>query len=369
MPAINVKKLKEKQAEIEQKRGSSGSNLFINKKDLETPHEVRILEPSLSMEEIYFVEVPIWWIGSQKLISHEFLNKECIVDKELEAVRKSGDIEYKRLLTAKKDGKYPMIKKDYEYYMPCLHLNLDDAGDDLSGVMTNGEYDVNKIRECIVDGRAKILAAPLTVQRSIQSIVTSRGGADMTDRVKGFNIQISRTGKGTSTKYTATRLEAMPMPKEFYENPFDVVQFVRSGILSEEYQQMVLDNYFDGAELPEDKDKYFMFPDDREAVKEYFKSLGDEEEEKEKPRSGRPKSSTQKEEQAPKETEEGDTEAPWTDDGSKAEVDDPPKRSGRPKSSAPESNSPKKAGRPKSESSTPGRRRSLLKDMEGVDDE
>ncbi len=278
MGAIDVKRLREEQEKLE-KRGSRTSNLFINKKDLEEPKEVRIMEPTMSMEKLPWVEVPVWWIGTNKLVSLEFLGEECFIKQELDAIKQSGDPDYLKLLRAKRDGKYPQIKFEYEYMLPVLQLNFDGLSDNLDELITGEDWDLAKIKERVVDNRIKIATVPLTLIRSITAIATARGGTDMTDRVKGFNLLLSKTGKGTNTKYSATRLDVMPMPVEFYENPLDLVQYVKSYILTEEYQGLVLDNYFDGKQLPENRDDYYMFPEDRKAVQDYFKESEDDKEE------------------------------------------------------------------------------------------
>jgi len=65
---LDLGKLKEKEEELK-KRGGDGSKNWIQVSKIDKPLDVRILNPLPSMDGVYFVEVPVWWINGKRCIS------------------------------------------------------------------------------------------------------------------------------------------------------------------------------------------------------------------------------------------------------------------------------------------------------------
>jgi len=301
MTHVDLEKLKDFQQRMKERSKSTGSSLFINRGDLDEPKEIRILEPHPAMDDLYFIEVVSWWIDGIKLYSNEIVGEEDIVQGIVTEAEHSGDPEIKKLLKAKTEKGYPRIRKDTEFWIPVLHLEFEEEeGQIVSDIYDeNGDYDVDKIRNFIADNRIKILCAPISLLNDINRIATTRGGSVMFDRDKGFNLLVSRTKSGKSTTYKAHKTDNMPMPEDFYgtDNMFNPYDLVESMMLNDDYQKYVIENYLYGdVEIPEDKEEYYKYPEKREEMVEFFKSVEKDEEKETKSRRPRAKKETEEEE-------------------------------------------------------------------------
>jgi len=286
--ALNLDKLKEEQEKLNSRGGGASKN-WITLSKIEKPLDFRILDPLPTMDGIYYLEVPTWWINGVKLISPKLLDptlQKDIIDEILDEakVAAKSDKSLAALLNAKDDKtKMPRIQYKYDYWVPGLQFEWKQVNNQIEGIYKkDGSFDLELIKQFIVDDRVKMLQANITSLKAINTLLTSRGGANMLDRVKGKNIQIQKTGEGRDTKYAVVPMEEMPMPADFYgpekfTDPYEVAQAL---MMTDQYMAAVIENYlYDGVEVP-NKDDSFRFPEIREKLKDKYK---DDEEGEKKP--------------------------------------------------------------------------------------
>lgn len=273
MSSLDIAKLKQQQEELEKR--SSGSKNWIQLSKIEDPIDVRILDPLPSMDGVYYVEVPMWWINGTRVISPKLFgpDEKDVVEEVIEEAKKSKDPTLKKLLTATGDNGMAKIQKKVEFWVPVLKLNFEIKNDKLQGVYdAKGEFDTELIRKFVEDDRCKILVSGIQLLKSINTIATSRGGSQMTDPVNGFNLTIGKTGEKRKTKYTALPADKIPMPSDFYSeekmaDPFEIAQ---SLMLTDEYAELIILNYLYGDALPEVTDDDYEYPEIRAKLKNKF---------------------------------------------------------------------------------------------------
>jgi len=277
---LDLGKLKEKEEELK-KRGGDGSKNWIQVSKIDKPLDVRILNPLPSMDGVYFVEVPVWWINGKRCISKKIFGPEEkdvieLMKEEAELAAKT-DKTLAELLTKKGDNDIPKIQFKWEYWVPVLQLAWTlDGQNNIAGIYgpDGKSYDVEKIKKFITDERVKILVANLTVIKAINVIATTRGNSQMMSAADGMNIVITKTGTKRDTKYAVAATEKMPMPAEFYQegklvDPFEIAQ---SLMHTDAYMEAVMGNYLYGdCEIPADGDVNYEFPEIRAALKDKFK--------------------------------------------------------------------------------------------------
>jgi hypothetical protein len=283
---LDLSKLKEKEEELK-KRGGGANKNWIQVSKITKPLDARILNPLPSMDGVYFVEVPVWWVNGKRLISKKLFGPEEVdvletMKSEAESAAKK-DKTLAALLSKKSENDIPLIQFKWEYWVPALQFNWElDANNNISGIYgaDGRSYDVEKIKKFILDNRVKILVANLTVIKAINVIAQTRGNSQMMSAADGMNIAITKTGEKRDTKYAVAATEKMPMPIEFYQegkltDPFEIAQ---SMMFTDDYMSAVMGNYLYGdCEIPADSDANYEFPDIREALKDKFKDVDVEE--------------------------------------------------------------------------------------------
>jgi hypothetical protein len=283
---LDLSKLKEKEEELK-KRGGGANKNWIQVSKITKPLDARILNPLPSMDGVYFVEVPVWWVNGKRLISKKLFGPEEIdvlenMKKEADRVSKT-DKTLALLLNKKNIKNIPLIQFKWEYWVPVLQFNWElDANNNIAGIYgaDGRSYDVEKIKNFILDNRVKILVANLTVIKAINVIAQTRGNSQMMSATDGMNIVLTRTGEDRDSKYAVAATEKMPMPIEFYQegkltDPFEIAQ---SMMFTDEYMSAVMGNYLYGdCEIPADSDANYEFPDIRNALKDKFKDTDAEE--------------------------------------------------------------------------------------------
>jgi len=307
---IDVNKLKTLHEEIEKRTQGSAKN-WLNAKKIDGSIDVRIMEPLPDMEGIYYLEVPVWWVNGNKLISPKFFGEDCPVEIAIAEAKTAKDPDVLALLSAK-DGNMKKVDFKYEYWIPILQFDwrFNKAGNAIADIYDkNGAFDVNLIKSFIVDERVKMFQVGVSLLKSINAVATARGGGDMTESETGFNLNITRTGAGRDTKYGATKQEAMPMPIEFYENQVSPHDILKALMYTNEYMDSVIGEYLWGEER---KEETYRFPEIKAALKARF------EEEAEAPaKKGARPSRTAAPEQAEQRVTEKET-APTTRGGAAA---------------------------------------------------
>jgi hypothetical protein len=291
---LNLTRLNEEQKKLEQ-RGGGGKKNWIPLSKIEEPLDIRILDPLPTMDGVYYVEVPTWWINGQRVISPRLVDKtlkEDIIDEILNEAKIAAktDKSMAAILNAT-DPKTSVAKIQfkYDYWVPVLHLKWDVGSDNqIKGILNaKNEYDPELIAKYIADNRVKFLQANITSLKAINTLLTARTNKDMLDAVLGQNLQIQKTGKGRDSKYQVLPTEHMPMPAIYYGpekfvDPFVVAQ---SLMYDDDYMAAVIENYLYGDVQVPNKDLHWAYPDIRAELKD--RNLDDDAEEDSAP----PKSS------------------------------------------------------------------------------
>lgn len=286
MSNLNLGKLKEEEVKLN-KRGGDGGKNWLQLSKAEEPIDFRILDPLPSMDGLYYVEVPTWWINGKRLISKKLFGPEerdVVEEMKLEAEEAAKKDKTLAAILAAKKGDIPLIQFKWEYWVPGLQFKWDINKDTLKIEKifdAKNNFDVELIKKYIVDGRVKIAIANITILKAINVILTNRVYLDMLTPDLGSNIQIKRTGQKRDTKYSVLVTEKMPMPKEFYSegkmtDPFEVAQ---SLMYTDAYMELVMGNYLYGdVQIPADVDSNYEFPEIRTKLKDKFKEAPAEEE-------------------------------------------------------------------------------------------
>ena len=244
--ALNVKALKNVQKDLESK---GGDNLFLESKSIGEETDFRILPPLPSMNGMYFVERTQWWIAGKPYVSNDTFGGIDIIQEEIDAARAlakdEADTDLEALIDAQKNG-MPILSKETAYLVPGLLLECQFGDDD-------------ELKSCdIVDNAPKILVAKSTLLKAMNKVVTSRpyqNGTDdgITDRVKGSNLILSKTGKGIKTEYGAMGwTESLEMDIKYYKDTPDPIDILRKRKKSDDYLRSVIRNYLYGEEIIED---------------------------------------------------------------------------------------------------------------------
>jgi hypothetical protein len=281
MSGLNLDVVKEAQDELNK---GGGGGFFIRLGKEERTKDIRILEPTPSMNGRFWVEATQWWINNKPLVVDQ---DSTLVDDILKSFEEEfgntadGKAEWKALRYATKGKGQDTISKSRILWLPVLELewDIDPKTNAIIGIETDGEYDVEKIKNYVKG--PKVLDCKVTLLNSIiNQITTGRDGKFFLDQEKGYNLTIQRQGDGTKTAYSATKQEQMPMPPEFYgTGALDMVETLKANLHSEAYVEKVLANYFFGEDLPEEAE--FMFPE----IRAKFKKNDEQEEEKPRTRS------------------------------------------------------------------------------------
>jgi len=276
--ALDKDLAKRAQEELEKKSG--GTNFFVRLDENETK-DIKVLDPSPSMNGIWFVEIPIWWVGKTKITSPEFAGGSDVVqkiiddfEKDFKREGKQAEKDFKKLCEAKHAWGGPLIKKETEYWAPILEFQweFNDKTDEIEGIYDdNDKIDASLVDKYVVDQKAKVFSMKISLANEINKIATSRGGYMLTDQADGFNLAVSRVGSKRDTKYNAVKTDDMPVPEKYYDlskDGIDLVKIAKAQIYTEEYIESVLANYFYGEKLEDVTDSDYAYPELRKKSEE-----------------------------------------------------------------------------------------------------
>jgi len=240
---------------------------------------IRLMPPTPRMAGIPWIKVKRYWINKKPYICPSTFDRPSPILEEIKLAKEDGDPELLDLCEDKK-----MLDIKTEYWIPVLHLDLYDK---------DGE---EREKPVIIGDKVKIFPVGPMIKDEITKIILSsqvakfyaKAGNEtkdkIADRVKGFNIIISKTGKGKETEYHAERMDTpQVMPKKLYEAIPDVVGVVEEMIKSDEYLRSVIRNYLYGEEIiDEEKAKAKAKKQEaKKAAKPTKQVVEDEEEEEE----------------------------------------------------------------------------------------
>jgi hypothetical protein len=290
---LNMKALEEAQKELAKKGGSKG---WIQLSKIDKAIDVRIQDPLPAMGGLYFQEIPVWWINNTKIVSPKLFGPTEFdpIKDIIEEAKRAKDPDIIALLNAKSANGNPKVSYKPEYWIPILKFNWElDSNNNIKGIKNDkGEYDTSLIMKFIEDGKWKFLVVGIMALKAINEIATKRGGSMMTDRDKGFNLIISKSGKDRDTKYSAVKdLEVMPMPSSLYTEEVMVDPFLvaQSTMYTKEYMEAVIGKYlYNDIEIPEKSDAIYAYPELRAELKAKF----EDEEEAVEPKAARQRPGT-----------------------------------------------------------------------------
>lgn len=206
--------------------------------------DVRIMPPSPRMAGVPFVKVTRYWINQKPYISADTFGKDCVIQEEINEAKADGDPELLDLVEDKK-----LLDKKYEYWWAVLHL---DAWKE------NGD---KRVKPVVIGDKIKILPCGPMIKEALIKIILSKQAQNGTkeglaDRVKGWNVILSKSGTGKNTEYAAEKWDTpQVMPEKFYDNPICVVTMIEGLIKSDDYLRGVIRNYLYGEDMPSEEDE------------------------------------------------------------------------------------------------------------------
>lgn len=233
---LNMNALKGVQEDLNS-RGSGGIYFYANK--LGAEEDFRMLPPLPHMNGLYFQEQQVWWINKKPYISHKTFNKDCVIEQEIKAAKALKDKDIDKLLADDQ-----LISLKTRFLMPALRLVC--------------EFDAaNRPTKISVDGdKAVVLICGPILMKAINKTVTSRNFQNGTedglmDREKGFNLLLSKSGKGLDTTYGAEGWrEPTEMDAKYYKEIPDVVALTKKEMESDAYLRGVIRNFIYGEAMP-----------------------------------------------------------------------------------------------------------------------
>lgn len=201
--------------------------------------DIRIMPPSLLMNRLHFVRRTQYWIetqqGKRALLSSLTYdpNGLDVVDQEIAfASKNKQDAGLQQLLNNAK-----ALNKQEDYLIPVYFIK--SILDPITKVITGVEVIGNKV---------KFLAVPKTLLGEINQAVLSRFvQPDITDRVRGFNIMVTKTKENNFMKYKAQHWpHPMEMPERYYIADYCPIELLKSTDDSDLYKRSVIRNYLYG---------------------------------------------------------------------------------------------------------------------------
>lgn len=240
--ALDIKKLREMQKQINNKAGQGDGILFFSNKLTDEGMDIRLLPPKENMNGVYFLEQTGWWVNGK---FYPVDPDNDVIEEEIEEAKASKKRDLIALVEKKNNG-MSVLKKETRYLLPILILKA---------VYNDDEELVSvKVEE------TRVLVAKATVLMEINKIVTSKqyqnGTKDgIADRVKGWNITLMKEGKGLDTKYHAIGwTERTEIDEKWYEdkNVPDLIKIDGDMRKSEEFTISVIRNYLYGEPLLEE---------------------------------------------------------------------------------------------------------------------
>jgi len=267
--SVDPKKLKDFQKELEDRTNLTKDWINVQKLASGEGIDIRVLDPLANMNGLYFLEVAIWWINGNKIISPTVFSEPDIVKEVIDEAKSQDDPDINKLLKAV-GANGPKIQNKTEYWMPVLQFNWKFEGDEIIGIHdANKVPDVTLIEKFITDHAPKILACGPTMMKAINHEATVRGGYVMMDREKGFNLYIEKGGSGKNTTYKASKMDQLPMPEKYYgegKTP-DLLLMCKAAMRTDAYMENVICNYLYGDAPIEKDDTTYRYPEANEALK------------------------------------------------------------------------------------------------------
>lgn len=118
-------------------------------------------------------------------------------------------------------------------------------------------YKDEKGKEIDTDNVCKPILVPRSVYQDIIDLYLDEDDwGDMTDHSEGYDIKITRSGKGkTDTTYSVTACPKGKNPKEQYIQDIDLEEIIRGQMLSYDELEEKLDDFLNGAGTDDDEEE------------------------------------------------------------------------------------------------------------------
>lgn len=230
---LDLTALKQKQDDLSS-RTSSNSNLFFPASKITDDTTIRILPPHQNMKGVYFVEQIGYWINKKYYISPSTFGKDCPISEEVDKAKNSKNKDAIALLESR-----DFMKKS-TFIVPILLIEQ------------QGE------KQVVVDDSYKLLQCGTMLIKAINKVVTHReyqnGTEDgICDRSQGYNIYLSKSGKGLDTEYSAQgAVKSSVMLEKYYTQLPDCVTMTQKMIKSNDYLRSIIRNYLYGEAIIEE---------------------------------------------------------------------------------------------------------------------
>lgn len=236
---MDLKALKKMGSELD---SPTDGDFIYTKEITEDGIDIRIMPPSARMAGVPFVKVIRYWINKKPYICPSTFGRASVIQEEIEEAKAEGDPELLDLCENKET-----FDKKVENWWGVLHLDAWDP---------NGDQ---RDKPIVIGGKVKVLPAGPMITKELIKVVVSKQAQNKTtdgiaDRVKGFNVILSKTGQGKKTEYRAEKWDTpQEMPKTYYDNCPDIVKMVEDNIKSDAYLRGVIRNYLYGEDMPKEE--------------------------------------------------------------------------------------------------------------------
>lgn len=229
--ALDMNRLKNLDSEL----GGDSALLYANK--ITNELDIRILPPTERMGGVYFAERKLWWINNKPYLSNSTFGEDDVIQQEVDIAKTNKDADIQELLADDKK-----LKSSSDYLIPVLALNCQFGG--------KGEVISIKVD----GGKGKLFVVGKMLLKAINKQVTSKFcQPDITDRVDGFNVLITKTGAGMKTEYGAdAHRQSFEMDEKYYLAYPCPVEYLEEERVSDAYLRGIIRNFIYGERLPDE---------------------------------------------------------------------------------------------------------------------
>lgn len=258
MARIDVNLLTDRENQYKQNEGS-GAKTVLPQQKIDKEVLMRLCPTSPKLGGMPYLEVITYWLNKKvPLVCLSTFGNASVIEEEIEAAIKSGN-KTAIALVRNED----IIKRQVSWRMPFWELK--DNGADA---------------EPTPMPEPRILEFTAKLRKDIVKLITSRPAQNKTedglmDRVKGYNIVISRDDSKTPIAYDAVLAEQMEMPESFYENILCPYTYSKFLVKHPDMQRAMIRELLYGEPIPAaaKKKQDAWEAKNKEEFKEYMASL------------------------------------------------------------------------------------------------
>ena len=219
-------RLAEKKKELQKSKGGGG---YILRQKEEGTIRLRVLP--VGEDNDFVQELTTFWLGDSEVISPATIGEPCALMEKYQELKSSKDEDDMEL--AKK-----LVPRS-KYVMPVV-MYKDEKGKEVDTENSERLFQV----------------AGGTYQDIIDLYLDEDEWGDMTDPNEGYDIKITRTGKGKNdTKYSVMACKNTPLPKEYKKKVVNLEEMVKSKVSSYEDTVEKLNTFLGTSSDDEDDDK------------------------------------------------------------------------------------------------------------------